>query len=74
MTNELKTALVKYANQALALARKHKRICVIYTKPGPTYISYDKQSRTYGIRAGGAVSEVIVKKAMAVKMLTYLYR
>lgn len=73
MTDELKTALVKYANQDLALARKHKNICVIYTKPGPTFISYDKITRTYSIRSGNAVSDVIVKKALAVKMLTYLY-
>jgi hypothetical protein len=70
MTDEL----MKLANQDLTLARKHTKICIIYTIPGPTHVSYDKKTRTYGIRAGSAVSEVIVKKTLAVKMLVSLYR
>ena len=73
MNETLKTALVKYANQDLALARKKGNMVIIYTKGGATHVSYDKSTRTYGIRNGSAVSEVLVKKAMAVKMLTYLY-
>lgn len=71
MNETLKTALVKYANQDLALARKKGNICIIYTKGGATYVSYDKSSKTYGIRNGFVTSEV--KKANAVELLTTLY-
>ena len=71
MNETLKTALVKYANQDLAIARKRGNMCIIYTKGGATYVSYDKSTKTYGIRNGFVTSSV--KKANAVELLTILY-
>jgi hypothetical protein len=74
MTDALKTALVKFANQDLAIARKEGSMAIVDTKLGAMFISYNKQDRTYAIRAGNAVSDVIVNKAMAVKMIVYAYK
>lgn len=71
MNETLKTALIKYANQDLALARKKGNMCIIYTKGGATHVSYDKSTKTYGIRNGFVTSEV--KKSNAVELLISLY-
>jgi len=71
MNETLKTALVKYANQDLAIARKRGNMCIIYTKGGATYVSYDKTTKTYCIRNGFVTS--VIKKSNAVELLTNLY-
>lgn len=73
MNETLKTALIKYAKQDLALARKKGNMVIIYTKGGATYVSYDKVTRTYSMRNTLISHGDLMKKAMAVSLLTDLY-
>lgn len=54
MSNELKKALTKIANQDLALARKNGRITVAQTRMGNVDVSYFGNDH-YGLSARGEV-------------------
>jgi len=71
MNETLKTALIKYANQDLAIARKKGNMSIVGTKGGPTHISYDKSTKTYGIRNGSNVFEVNQDEAVQIVVSLY---
>jgi uncharacterized protein (UPF0333 family) len=71
MNETLKTALVKYANQDLAIARKKGNMGIVGTKGGATYISYDKSTKIYGIRNGSSVFEVNQDEAVQIVISLY---